>query len=219
MSPRGLTVIGRVGQRVGKLVVIERAANKTEGNAIRACWLCECDCGNKIIVSSHSLNAALKGSGGTRSCGCLNREKPIKHGLHLSRVYRIWASMIQRCTNQKNPSYSSYGGRNVTVCDEWKDFQVFFADMGHPADNLTLDRINNELGYSKSNCRWATKKVQGNNRRTNLYLTHDGRTKTLAQWADATGLTTWCINSRLKSGWSVDKALTEPKQTRRTLNS
>jgi hypothetical protein len=216
MKPRGLTVIDRVGQRVGKLVVLERAANKVEKDAIRACWLCECDCGNKVIVSSHSLSKGLKGEGGTRSCGCLMKVKPIKHGLFDSRIYRIWAIMLQRCTNPKNSGYASYGGRGITVCEEWKDFKNFFADMGHAPEGRTLDRRDNSLGYSKENCGWATRKEQGNNRRSNTYITYNGQKKTLSQWASATGITTWCISGRLKSGWPIEKALTEPTKRYKT---
>lgn len=210
MKPRGLTVIDRIGQRVGKLVIIERAANKVEGSVKRACWLCKCDCGNEIIVSSHSLSKALKGKGGTRSCGCLTKIKPVKHGLCESKIYRIWASMIQRCSNPKNPAYMSYGGRGITVCERWLNFSNFYEDMGSRPPSKTLDRVDNSLGYSKDNCRWATRKEQGNNRRTNLIIAFNGKKKTLSQWADFTGLSTYCIRYRINSGWSTEKTLTTP---------
>jgi len=210
MKPRGLTAIDRTGQRIGKLVVVKRAANKVEGSVKRACWLCKCDCGNEIIVSSHSLNKALKGDGGTRSCGCLTKEKPIKHGLYNSRIYRTWATMIQRCTNPNNTGYKSYGGRGITVCEEWLDFSNFYADMGERPKGKTLDRTNNSLGYSKENCRWATRKEQANNRRTNLFIIFNRAKKTLPQWANITGLTVSCLRRRIASGWSIEKTLTTP---------
>jgi len=118
--------------------------------------------------------------------------------------------MIQRCTNASNPVYASYGGRGIGVCEEWRDFRNFYADMGDPDDELTLDRIDNSKGYSNENCRWATRRQQGNNRRSNLYLLFNGRRQSLADWARETGLTTYCINYRLKRGWTVEKALTTP---------
>jgi hypothetical protein len=211
MAHRGLTVVDRIGQRVGKLVVLERTANKQEGNSVRACWLCECDCGNKIIVTGQSLSKSLLGKGGTKSCGCLVG-KATKHGLFKTKIYGVWANMIQRCTNPKNSGFMSYGGRGITVSEEWKDFKTFFADMGHPPTSRTLDRINNELGYSKENCRWATKNEQGNNRRSNLYITLYGKKQTLSQWAKETGLSNVCISNRLKSGWTIEKALTLQNQ-------
>lgn len=212
----GLTVKNRIGQRVGRLVVLAREANKTtEVNAIRACWLCQCDCGNTIVVTGHSLSKALLGKGGTRSCGCLMKEKPIKHGRCETRVYRIWNSMRQRCGNPKNPAYKSYGGRGIYVCTEWRAFPAFYADMGDPPQNHTLDRIDNSLGYSKANCHWATRKQQGNNRRTNTFLTYRGKKQTFAQWAEESGLGKYCLRSRLNAGWSIDKAISTPKAMRR----
>lgn len=212
MRPRGMTVKTRLGQKVGRLTVIGREANKLEGTAVRACWLCRCDCGNTIIVTGHSLGKAERGNGGTQSCGCLMKEKPIKHGRTGTAAYRSWHMMLQRCTNPKNPAYRSYGGRGIRVCDEWKDFRNFYADMGDAAPGLTLDRIDNALGYSPSNCRWATRGEQGNNRRTNTFITFNGVRLTMAQWAKKTGLGIYCLRSRLASGWTIDKALSTPKR-------
>lgn len=212
MKPRGLTVKDRVGQRIGRLTVMWRAPNKAEGIAIRACWVCLCDCGNAITATGHTLNKALSGKGGTQSCGCLNRENPTKHGKAGSKIYGAWNIMLQRCSNPKNPAYQSYGGRGITVCKEWRDFRAFYADMGDRPPNRTLDRIDNSLGYFKGNCRWATKTQQGNNRRTNRFLTFHGKKKTLAEWAKFTGLGTHCLRSRILAGWPIEKAFKTPKQ-------
>lgn len=212
MKARGLTVVDRAGQRVGRLVVFSRAPNKVEGNAVRACWVCHCDCGAKIVVTGASLNKGLQNKGGTRSCGCLVG-KTIKHGKVNDSVYRTWHMMLQRCINPKNSCFHSYGGRGITVCDEWRDFTKFFADMGDRPQGTTLDRIDNSKGYSKENCRWATKIQQGNNRRTNRIISLNGITKTLAEWARFTGLTTYAIRARINSGWTIERSLTTPKAT------
>lgn len=214
MKPRGMTVKNRCGEKIGRLTVLERAINSVERNAIRARWLCRCDCGKTIIVTGHSLGKAQRGLGGTRSCGCLMLEKPIKHGRTGTRAYRTWHMMLQRCTNPRNPAYKSYGGRGISVCDEWREFIKFYADVGDPPHGMTLDRIDNSLGYSKANCRWATRIEQGNNRRTNRLIAHDGENLTMAQWAKKTGLGIYCLRNRLASGWTIEKAISTPKRNR-----
>lgn len=201
------------GQKVGRLTVIERGPNTIEGVARiqRATWLCRCDCGTEIYVRGHSLAKAGPKSG-TRSCGCLAREKPIKHGMSFSRTYRIWHQMLQRCGNPRNSAYQSYGGRGITVCQHWTDFRGFLADMGGAPGELTLDRIDNSKGYGPENCRWATRLTQQNNRRNNVRLSFGGRTQTIAEWARELGLKRGSIASRLSAGWSIEKTLTTAKQ-------
>lgn len=217
-------LIDRTGQKIGKLTVIRRLENITERSvsgklAIRAQWFCECECGGRIVVSSHSLTKALTRNGGTRSCGCLMGKK-IKHGKVGSRIYSIWNSMRQRCTNPKNPNYASYGGRGIKVCKEWLDsFPAFFADMGSAPKGQTLDRRDNSLGYCKENCRWATKTEQGNNRRNNRVIEFSGKTQSLADWARETGLSVYCLRSRINSGWTIERALTQPNSTTRPKTS
>ena len=211
---RGMTVKDRIGQRIGRLVVIGRAANKIEKDAIRACWICKCDCGNSIIVTGHSLAKGLSGTGGTRSCGCLMKEKPIKHGMYGTRLYRIWRTMIQRCSNPNVQHYRNYGGRGITVCDEWKDFKSFYSDMGNPKPAMTIERIDNSLGYFKANCRWATRKEQGNNRSTNLFVTYNGKKQTISQLADSVGMHRSVLHGRIKAGWPIQEALKTPVKTK-----
>lgn len=212
MKPHGMSVKDRIGQRIGRLVVLSRAANKDEGNAIRACWVCRCECGKVVIVEGHNLNRGLTAHGGTRSCGCL-RGKTVKHGMAETRIYRIWNQMRQRCTNPRNPAYKRYGARGIKVCERWvKSFADFYADMGDPPIAHTLDRIENNHGYEKANCRWATMKQQGNNRTSNVNITFNGKKQTQTEWAFETGLGKACLVSRLNAGWSLDKALTMPKQ-------
>ena len=209
--PRGMTVKNRIGEKVGRLEVVKRVANRVEKNSIRACWLCRCSCGNEIILTGHTLSKAMNNTGGTRSCGCLAKEKPIKHGMCGKPVYKSWHMMLQRCTNKNNAAYKSYGARGISVCEEWRDFTKFLADMGNPDKGMTIDRIDVNGNYCKENCKWSTMKEQSNNRRTNVFITYKGEKKTLAEWADFTNLGKACLSNRLNSGWTIERALNELK--------
>ena len=156
------------GQRFGRLVVIDRAGSDTQGLAT---WLCKCDCGRSCVVRG----AAMR-KGNTKSCGCLHVEgariRRTSHGKSNTRLNGIWSVMKQRCYNSSNKNYNRYGGRGITVCDEWRnDFQSFYDwamangyDENAPTGQCTLDRIDNDKGYSPDNCRWVDMKVQRHNR-------------------------------------------------------
>lgn len=148
-------------KRFGKWVVLRRQPTKMKVTV----FLCECDCGTIRPVKSGDLI-----QGKSLSCGCLHNElianRNYKHGLSDTRVYRIWANMISRCTNKKTDHYKDYGGRGISVCPEWFNFTQFFHDMGYPPTNKhSIDRINNMGNYVKSNCKWSTQKEQCQNRR------------------------------------------------------
>lgn len=197
------------GEKFNSLTAIKRAeANTPAGKAI---WSCLCDCGTMVSVTSGHLR-----SGHTKSCGCrhIERNKGPKYLIHSharrgahTPEYRAWRSMINRCTNPNVPNYHSYGGRGITVCESWFDFASFISDMGTRPTGMSLERVNNEMGYSPENCIWATREQQANNRRTNKYITHNGMTQTISQWAREKGIAKDVIGWRLKKGMPVEEIL------------
>jgi len=165
-------------------------------------WKCLCDCGNIVIVHGNKLR-----SGKTKSCGCITK---AKNGLSKSPEYRSWKPMIQRCYDTKARSYKNYGARGIKVCDRWKEsFFNFLEDMGNRPQGKSLDRIDPLGDYEPKNCRWATSKEQGNNKRNNLILEAFGRKQTLQQWADEYNMTWSLLRQRImRENWTVEKALT-----------
>ncbi len=147
---------------------------------------------------------------GIKSCGCLQYEfsPNKKHGLHGTRTYIAWGGIKRRCLNKKEKGYKNYGGRGITFCKKWDSFEGFYADMGDAPPGMSIERIDNNKGYSKENCRWATRIEQANNKRSNRFLDFNGNKMTLAQWSKKTGLKESCIYGRLKRGWSIEKTLT-----------
>ena len=135
-----------------------------------------------------------------------------RHGMRYTRIYNIWRSMRQRCFNPRCDAYKHYGGRGITVCTEWENFQTFYdwAMSNGYAEDLTIDRVDTDKNYEPSNCRWVTQKVQQNNRTNNRLLEVDGVSHTIAEWGDATGIQASTIWARLKTGWSPKRAVTEP---------
>ena len=170
------TRLDLTGQTFGYWTVIKRTDNKGR----HTMWLCKCKCGTIRPVCTDNLRG-----GKSVSCGCIMKEKPCtrKHGLHDTRLYATWQNMKERCRNPKNNNYHNYGGRGITVCEEWKNsFQSFYdwAMSNGYSDNLTLDRIDVNGNYCPNNCRWSTKKFQANNTRRNIYITYNKKTQTLA---------------------------------------
>lgn len=152
--------IDRTGCVFGDLTVLYRAANRGK----HAYWACECVCGRIAEVKGDHLK-----SGAIHSCGCDNRRKSSRHSISAngrpSPTYKSWQSMIERTSNPKHQAWRYYGGRGITVCDEWRTFANFLADMGERPDGLSLDRIDNDGDYRPRNCRWATTLEQNNNKR------------------------------------------------------
>lgn len=127
-------------------------------------------------------------------------------------VYRSWKNMRQRCRNPRIPNYKDYGGRGIFVCERWRNFQLFYKDMGDPPKGYSIDRIDNNGNYEPGNCRWASRKTQGLNKRTNRSTTFSGRTQTLSQWAAELKIDQSKIAYRLNMGWSAELALSTTKE-------
>ena len=142
----------------------------------------------------------------------------LKHGMYGTRVYKIWSGMKDRCTNPNCPEYHAYGGRGISVCEEWNDAATFilWAIGNGYRDHLSIDRIDNDKGYSPENCRWATRGVQANNKSNNRLITIDGVTRTAAQWEDLMGLRRNIVHNRLHRGWSPECAVLVPVGAVRT---
>ena len=199
------------GQRFGRWTVIAPAEKHKTGAAQ---YMCRCDCGTEKILRRSSLT-----SGNTQSCGCLARERSkqrgITHGGTGSRLYRIWAGIIQRCCYRKRGrEWENYGGRGISVCKEWRDYITFrdWAMANGYQDNLSIDRIDNNGDYCPENCRWATNYEQSVNKRTSKRISFNGETRTIREFADKYGLVYSCLYARLKSGWDVEKALLTPSR-------
>ena len=193
------------GKRYGRLTVIGRTTKIGKDPT----WNCICDCGNTCIVQGNNLK-----NGHTKSCGCYVKDIARKnfkvHGKTNTRIFNIWVKMKQRCTNKDDKAYAKYGGRGIKVCEEWiNDFQAFYdwsMSNGY-ADDLSIDRIDNDGNYEPSNCRWATDVQQSNNRRSNHYITCNGETHTIAEWSKITGINDSTIQNRAAKGWKPEKIL------------
>lgn len=187
------------GQRFGLLVVIGRA--KKSPHQPNTAWICRCDCGK--TVRKFTVDFATR-----KSCGC-NREL---HGKCRTSIYSRWCVMITRCTQPQSKAFCNYGARGITVCDRWKKFTAFYADMGEPPTPAhSIGRIDNDGPYSPENCRWETIQQQTRNTRRNHNIEFNGRIQCLGDWCLELDLNRNTVRHRLAIGWSVEKALTTPQ--------
>ena len=168
-------------------------------------WLCRCECGTERAV----LQATLR-NGISKSCGCLHRERVSKHNLSRSPTWATWRAMIDRCLNENSDNFADYGAKGITVCERWRSFENFLADMGIRPAGTTLDRVDNSYGYEHSNCRWATATEQCRNKTNNVRITHNGETRLLIEWAEIWGIDYFVLYSRIVThGWPVERAITQ----------
>lgn len=175
-------------------------------------WHCKCDCGNEIDV----LGASLK-SGNTTACGCRQKigwKNGYKHGLTHTRLHSIWNGMKQRCFSKNNDYYYNYGGRGITMCDEWKnDFKAFYnwSIKNGYSDNLTIDRIDNDGNYEPSNCRWITRTEQMRNTRRSRKFSYKGEMKTASELSEICGIPSVIIYHRIAIlNWNIEDAMSKP---------
>lgn len=217
-----------IGKRYGRLTVISYShKEKNKGYAgFKHYYNCLCDCGNMCLGERRNLGKQKN------SCGCIHKEQLIKRNktncslngesVVYRKIYNVWTKMKIRCYNKDSKDYKHYGGRGITICDEWlnwDNFKNWALENGY-SDNLTIDRIDNNGNYEPNNCRWATYKTQANNKRNNKMLTYNNKTQTLAQWCEELNLDYHRTKARLNTcNMTVEQAFELPKQQlRRKIN-
>lgn len=206
------------GMRFGRLTVIKESENSIRKKNVHRTWLCLCDCGKEKTIRSSALTG-----GKTVSCGCYGVEQRAKgctkHNHSNDRLYKLRRGMMQRCNNPKAPGYESYGGRGITICDEWLGENGFinfynWAISNGYSDELTIDRIDVNGNYEPSNCRWVTIREQNYNKRSTHYITAFGKTQSMAEWVKEYRLNKSTFYARIKAGWNPEDAiLLKPHQT------
>lgn len=197
------------GQQFGALLVIENVGKDSRGEMI---WRCRCECGKETVVTGYKLR-----SGWTKSCGCLQEKHRREgfnksHGMTNTKLYVIWQNMKHRCNDPKNIMYKNYGERGIRVCELWMSgFEPFmkWAFQSGYSDGMSIDRIDVDGNYEPSNCRWVTKKQQYLNRTDSHLITAFGKTQTIKEWADESGINYDTIERRINQyGWDAEKAVT-----------
>ena len=214
--------INHIGERYGRLVVVEEAQSirrKSDNRSITQ-WVCKCDCGNTVIVKTDCLGKR------TNSCGCLSYENCSKlkktHGMTKTRLFTIWMNMKHRCNDKNNKSYKNYGGRGIKICEEWKDSFIIFKNWAYENgydDSLTIERIDVNGDYCPENCTWIPLNEQCKNKRTSRKYTFNGETHCMTDWSKIYNIDFSALRKRLNSGWDIEKALTTPLRHFKRKNS
>jgi hypothetical protein len=193
------------GKKFGRWTVLEKTKKENDS---RAYYKCKCDCGTIRNVMVYNLK-----SGTSLSCGCLkkenNRKNNTTHGESKTKLYKVWAEMKKRCLKKSCSDYENYGGRGITICDEWIDYVNFrnWSLLNGYKDNLSIDRINNDKGYNPNNCRWATRKEQMNNTRRNHRFEINNEKLTVTEIAKKCNKNTSVISTRIKQGYRNEELL------------
>jgi hypothetical protein len=199
----------KIGDVFGRWTVIKEAPRR---HGVRR-WHCRCSCDDKTEkdVVEYTLRA-----GTSQSCGCLRKEevrsRMTKHGCEQTRLYHIWKAMKWRCSCDTEPTFHTYKGKGIAVCDEWHDFTTFaqWALANGYDDSLTIDRIDVNLGYCPGNCRWATYKEQANNKSINREFSYMGEIHTVSEWSEILNMQYTTLMQRLNRGWSIERVVTQP---------
>ena len=203
-------MIDLTGQTFGRLTVLHRVPAKGTDKGAR--FACRCVCGKDHEASGAALRKGL-----VRSCGCLAKDRAWRHGLTKHPLYHCWYNMNDRCYDKTNAQWDDYGGRGITVCEEWRGptgLARFVADMGECPVGHSIDRIDNDGSYRKENCRWSTRKEQQRNRRGARIITHGGRSGNIYDWGKWLGISPDTIAYRVKVGWPLAVALSSDKFSR-----
>lgn len=192
-----------IGKKFGRLTVLEECKERKRTEIV---YKCVCDCGNIKFTTGKLLR-----KGECKSCGCIKSNgNHITHGKTHTRLYSIYRKIKQRCYNTNDKAYTNYGGRGINICNEWcDDFMAFYTwSMSHGYDDkLTIDRIDNNKGYSPNNCRWVDRITQNNNTRRNVHITYNGKTQTISQWSEELNIKYSTIKDRHNKGWSDKECL------------
>lgn len=211
LHQQAVNFIDRTGWRYGRLTCTDKYERR--GGFIY--WLCKCDCGKETYVRAQNLV-----TGEVKSCGCAMEHVNMIHGLSHTRLHNIWQKMNDRCFCKNIPAYKDYGGRGITVCDEWLGTEGFIRfyewsmNNGYEED-LTIDRIDNNKGYTPDNCRWTTRLIQANNTRSNINITYKNETHTIAEWARIYNMNADTLRQRISIlGWSFEDAITREVRKR-----
>jgi hypothetical protein len=199
----GNKLIDITGQVFGTRTVL--GLNRTEKRG--SFWNLKCSCGAVSVVRRDSIAT-------TKACkACAVSENNTRHGMSHTPTHRSWLAMLQRCDNPNTRDYSRYGGRGISICEDWRTFENFLRDMGERPDGTTIDRIDCNGNYEPSNCRWATHRAQTNNRNVTRMITANGETMALTDWSRKIGIKPITLEKRIKSGWSDDDAINTPTMT------
>lgn len=213
------------GQKYGHVTAIKIVRERSQ--SLDEQWLCTCECGASVLANRLKLLKNPK-----YNCGCVFREelrqRMQKHG-HTQRLihatgnpgviasptYQSWTAMKHRCLNPNHAAYHRYGGRGITICDEWLSFECFLKDMGERPEGTSLERINNDASYCKSNCCWASTKQQTRNRCNSRLYEAFGKSLTLPEWSAETGIHKSTLYHRFAKGLSIEEALSKPVRPKR----
>lgn len=190
------------GQTFGYLTAL-RPVGRAKGREI--IWLCQCRCGNK-----HRTVGSRMKSGMGLSCGCRHKEIVSTHRMTKTPAHKSWMAMRARCFNPRAKGYEHYGGRGITICARWDSFENFLADMRERPAGMTIERIDNNGNYEPTNCRWATRAEQSLNTSQNHYLTYQGETLLISEWAKRLGVKTYVLCHRVAQGWPDERVVGQP---------
>lgn len=199
-----------IGKKIGHLTIMDFIKKDSHRHVFVKCL---CECGNFVIKRLDQLND-------NSSCGCFKSKiisiNSTKHGFHGSDLYNRYYGIKNRCYNKNNKYYFNYGGRGITMCDEWKNDFIKFKNWALEngfEEHLTIDRIDNNKGYFPENCRWVTKQKQDRNKRSNKNFTWRGETHCVQEWCEILGFTRDCLYTRLvRNKWDIEKAMTTPQK-------